>query len=194
MLGNINGHGVNLVIQRQDRVGGACAALIRRVRLHGGEQAVSQERLMADDTIIDGKIVTFYSFKGGSVHEALAVVDQTLIAMEATLDDDHPFTLSCQINKANCLHDLRRLSEVESLQRDVLERLKRSLGANHPDTQVCEANRAIVLRAQERAEEAEALQLRVIMGLGEALGNDHPSVTALREWRLQNRDLEAQPT
>ena len=32
------------------------------------------------------------------------------------------------------------------------------------------------------------------MGLGEALGNDHPSVTALREWRLQNRDLEAQPT
>ena len=87
-----------------------------------------------------------------------------------------------------------RLSEAETLQRETLERLKKTLGASHPDTQVCEANLAIVLRAQGRAEEAEALQLKVITGLGEALGNDHPSVTALREWRLQNRDLEAQPT
>ena len=59
---------------------------------------------------------------------------------------------------------------------------------------MCEANLAVVLRAQERTEEAEALQLQVIIGLGDTLGNDHPSVTALREWRLQNRDLEAQPT
>ena len=51
-----------------------------------------------------------------------------------------------------------------------------------------------MLRAQRRGEEAEALQLRVIAGLSEALGNDHPSVAALRNWRLQNRDLEAQPT
>ena len=51
-----------------------------------------------------------------------------------------------------------------------------------------------MLRAQGRGDEAEALQHQVIEGLGEALGNEHPSVTALREWRLQNRDLEAQPT
>ena len=105
--------------------------------------------------------------------------------MRDVLGDDHPFSLSCQINKANCLHDLGLSAEAESLQRDALERLNRTLGASHPDTQVCEANLAIVLRAQGRTEEGEALQLRVITGLGEALGNDHPSVTALREWRLQ---------
>jgi len=126
--------------------------------------------------------------------QALDLADRTLTAMRAALDDDHPFTLSCQINKANCLHDLQQLGEAETLQRDTLARLNKTLGASHPDTQVCEANLAIVLRAQGRAEEAQALQLKVITGLGETLGPDHPSVTALREWRLQNRDLEAQPT
>jgi tetratricopeptide (TPR) repeat protein len=145
-------------------------------------------------TLVAENNISTYLRGVGSVREALDVADQTLIAMERALGGDHPFTLSCQINKANCLHDLGRLSEAEALQRDVLERLKKTLGANHPDTQVCEANLAIVLRAQERVEEAEALQLAVIMGFGETLGNDHPSVTALREWRLQNRDLEAQPT
>ena len=130
----------------------------------------------------------------GSVREALEVSDRTLMAMQAALGDDHPFTLSGQINKANCLHDLGQLSEAESLQRETLRRLNKTLGASHPDTQVCEANLAVVLRAQGRTEEAEALQLQVITGLGEILGRDHPSVTALREWRLQNRDLEAQPT
>jgi hypothetical protein len=51
-----------------------------------------------------------------------------------------------------------------------------------------------VLRAQGRLDEAEALQLKVIAGLSQVLGTDHPSVTALRNWKLQNRDLEAQPT
>ena len=59
---------------------------------------------------------------------------------------------------------------------------------------MCEANLAIVLRAQGRLDEAEALQLKVIAGLSQVLGNDHPNVTALRNWQLQNRDLEAQPT
>ena len=58
----------------------------------------------------------------------------------------HPFTLSCQINKANCLHDLGQLSDAETLLRETLERLRRTLGATHPDTQVCEANLAIMLR------------------------------------------------
>ena len=130
----------------------------------------------------------------GQPREALELVDQALRVMRASLDDLHPFTLSGQINKANCLHDLGLLREAESLLRDTLKRLKKTLGASHPDTQVCEANLAIVLRGLGRPEEAEVLQLNVIAGLGRALGNEHPSVIALREWRLQNRDLEAQPT
>ena len=145
-------------------------------------------------TLVAENNISTYLRGVGKAREALALVDRTLSAMRASLDDDHPFTLSCQINKANCLHDLGRLSETESLQRETLERLKKTLGASHPDTQVCEANLSIVLRAQGRVEEAEALQRKVITELSETLGNDHPSITALREWRLQNRDLEAQPT
>ena len=130
----------------------------------------------------------------GSVREALGLAERTLTVMGELLGDDHPFTLTCQLNKANCLHDLRRLTDAESLQRETVERLRKTLGVSHPDTYVCEANLAIVLRAQGRVEEAEALQLRVIAGLGQVLGADHPNVMALRNWRLQNRDLEAQPT
>jgi len=130
----------------------------------------------------------------GSHREALAMVDETLGVMREQLGENHPFTLSCEVNKANCLHDLRRLSEAEALQRDTTERLRKVLRGNHPDTFVCEGNLAIVLRAQGRKEEAEVLQDKVIMGLSQVLGSEHPNVGALRNWKLQNRDLEAQPT
>src|SRR5581483_2593640 len=102
--------------------------------------------------------------------EALGLVDRTLSVMRESLGDNHPFTLSCEVNKANCLHDLRRLTDAESLQRDTAERFKKTLGDSHPDTYVCEANLAIVLRAQGRLDEAESLQLKVISGLSQALG------------------------
>ena len=129
----------------------------------------------------------------GSHPEALAMVDETLSVMREQLGVDHPFTLSCQVNKGNCLHDLNRLAEAESLQRETAERLRKALRDNHPDTYICEANLAIVLRAQGRKEEADALQHRVISGLRQVLGPEHPNILALRNWKLQNRDLEAQP-
>jgi hypothetical protein len=38
------------------------------------------------------------------------------------------------------------------------------------------------------------MQQHVIAGLSQVLGHGHPNVDALQQWRLQNRDLEAQPT
>jgi tetratricopeptide (TPR) repeat protein len=145
-------------------------------------------------TLVAENNISTYLRGVGSAREALEVADRTLGAMRDALGEDHPFTLSCEINKANCLHDLRRLTDAEGLQRETYERLRKTLGENHPDTQVCEANLAIVLRALGRVDEAEALQIKVIGTLSQTLGNDHPSITALRNWRLQNRDLEAQPT
>jgi tetratricopeptide (TPR) repeat protein len=145
-------------------------------------------------TLVAENNIATYLRGVGSAREALGLTDRTLGVMRNSLGDDHPFTLSCEINKANCLHDLRRLSDAESLQRETAERLKKTLGDSHPDTQVCEANLSVVLRAQGRVDEAEAMQLQVIGGLNQGLGTDHPSVAALRNWRLQNRDLEAQPT
>jgi len=62
------------------------------------------------------------------------------------------------------------------------------------DNHDADANLAVVLRAQGRAGEADALQSRTLLGLSQVLGAEHPNVLALRDWKLQNRDLEAQPT
>jgi hypothetical protein len=34
----------------------------------------------------------------------------------------------------------------------------------------------------------------VITEMREVLGEEHPNIMALRQWRVQNRDLEVQPT
>ena len=130
----------------------------------------------------------------GEVTQALAMADGALRLMLEQLGENHPSTLSCQINRANCLCELGRLEEAEAIGRDTADRLGKALRANHPDTYVCEANLAIVLRAQGREKDAHALQQHVIAGLSQALGHGHPNVDALKQWRLQNRDLEAQPT
>ena len=55
----------------------------------------------------------------------------------------HPFTLSCAINMANCLHDLGRFEEAEALAGQTRTQFAEVLGPLHPDTLVCEANLAV---------------------------------------------------
>ena len=125
---------------------------------------------------------------------ALELADRTLAGLRAALGDDHPFTLSCAINRANCLHDLGRFADAEAQLEDTLDRLEKTLGKRHPDTLVCQANLAVSLRGAGRTEEADRLQQMVIADMRSVLGEEHPSITALRDWRVQNRDLEVQPT
>ncbi len=113
--------------------------------------------------------------------------------LRSALGDDHPFTLACANNLANCLVDLRLPGQAEALGVDTLSRLKEAYGPRHPDTLVCEANLAVTIRESGRTEEAEALRQRVTDEMSHVLGEDHPNVSALRNWRLQNRDLEPQP-
>ena len=69
----------------------------------------------------------------GSVREALELADRTLTAHAGRARRGPPVHLVLrQINRANCLHDLGRLSDAESLQRETLERLRKTLGARHP--------------------------------------------------------------
>jgi tetratricopeptide (TPR) repeat protein len=130
----------------------------------------------------------------GSVRTALDQADRTLTALRAALGDDHPFTLSCAVNRANCLYDLGRLDEAEAQLRDALDRLTKALGGRHPDTLICQANLAVCLRANGKTEDAIRLQQVVITEMREVLGDEHPNIMALRDWRVQNRDLEVQPT
>ena len=129
-----------------------------------------------------------------STREALLLADSTLRGLAEELGEEHPFTLSCAINKANCLHDEGQLSDAETLLRETSDRLKRTLGEYHPDALVCQANLAVVLRTRGQTEDAAELQQRIITVLSRTLGEEHPNVDALRRWRLQNRELESQPT
>ncbi|HEY6494225.1 MAG TPA: FxSxx-COOH system tetratricopeptide repeat protein [Trebonia sp.] len=130
----------------------------------------------------------------GSIRTALDQADRTLTALRETLGDDHPFTLSCAVNRANCLHDLGRLEDAEAQLRDALDRLTKTLGARHPDTLICQANLAVCLRAAGKTEDALRVQQLVITEMREVLGEEHPNIVSLRDWRMQNRDLEVQPT
>jgi len=128
----------------------------------------------------------------GSARDGLELAEKTVQTLRRRLGADHPFTLSCAINMANCLFDLGRLDDAEAVQTETLPRLKKSLGLRHPDTLVCEANLAVTMRENGKSEESEKIRQRVIDELGDVIGEAHPNVTALRQWRLQNRDLEPQ--
>ena len=145
-------------------------------------------------TLVAMNNVSTYLRGTGATAEALLLADTTLEGFTSILGADHPFTLSCAVNKANSLHDVGQLREAERLQRDTLERLKKTLGERHPDALICEANLAVTLRASGRREDGTAHQQLVLAAMRTVIGEDHPNVEALRKWRLQNRDLEAQPT
>jgi tetratricopeptide (TPR) repeat protein len=138
--------------------------------------------------------ISTYLRGSGSVRTALELADRTLTALRATLGDDHPSTLSCAVNRANCLQDLGRSAEAEAQLRDSLGRFTKTLGVRHPDTLICQANLAVTLRASGKSEDAIRLQQLVIAEMREVLGEEHPNITAIRDWRMQNRDLEVQPT
>ena len=44
-----------------------------------------------------------------------------------------------------------------------------------------------------RGRAAPELELQIISALVAKLGEDHPNVVALRAWKLQDLDIEAQP-
>jgi tetratricopeptide (TPR) repeat protein len=130
----------------------------------------------------------------GSVEAALELSDSTLIALRTALGDSHQFTLTCAVNRANCLHDLGRFAEAEAQLRETLDGLAKELGLRHPDTLLCQANLAVMLHSSGRINDAIRLQQLVMGEMRDVLIEEHPSIVALREWRLQNRDLEVQPT
>ena len=100
-----------------------------------------------------------------------------------------------QINKANCLHDLAQL------QRGGEPAAGRpSSGCRRPSARSIPTRRSARRTCRSCCAPSggprrpRRSSSRSSRGWARPLGNDHPSVAALREWRLQNRDLEAQPT
>jgi cellulose biosynthesis protein BcsQ len=156
----------------------------------------SYKRSLGQDhpyTLAVASNLSTYLRGSGSVLEARDLAEQTLRMLRGRLGPLHPFTLSCAVNLANCLSDLEQLSEAEALETDTLAGLERTLGPRHPDTLVCGANLAVIVHSAGRTEDADELRQRASDGLADALGETHPSVSALWQWRLQNRDLEPQP-
>ena len=100
--------------------------------------------------------------------------------------------MASAVNRANCLHDLGQLSSAESEQQSVGRLMKEVLGPSHPDAILSDANLAVTMRAR-RDRGAPELQLQTISALTGKLGETHPSVVALKAWKLQDLDIEAQP-
>jgi tetratricopeptide (TPR) repeat protein len=146
------------------------------------------------NTLVIANNLSTYLRGSGAPADARRLADATLSALRAKLGKSHPFALSCGVNMANCLYDLGQSDDAEALLTATLGPLSQTLGPNHPDTLVCEANLAIVIRDGGRTEEATILQQRVAHQLAAMLGETHPNVIAIRQWRLQNRDLEPQLT
>jgi tetratricopeptide (TPR) repeat protein len=156
----------------------------------------SYERTLGADhpyTLAVASNLSIYLRGSGALEEARALADKTLQMLRSGLGGNHPFALACAINLATCLVDLRLPGQAEALGLESLSRLTEAYGARHPDTLVCEANLAVTIREGGRTEEAESLRQRVMDEMSLVLGEEHPNVIALRNWRLQNLDLEPQP-
>lgn len=145
-------------------------------------------------TLVVANNLSTYQRGSGALHDARALAAKTMEAFRNKLGSNHPFTLSCAVNLANCLSDLGQFEEAEALEVKTQAELAEVLGALHPDTLVCEANLAATMHASGRSADATRVQKRVLANLSGVLGENHPNVTALRQWRRQNRDLEPQPT
>jgi MinD-like ATPase involved in chromosome partitioning or flagellar assembly len=144
-------------------------------------------------TLVAANNLSTYLRGAGGLNEAEVMARKTFAEFREKLGDNHPFTLSCAINLANCLCDLRQFEEAEALAVNTRSQLAEALGALHPDTLICEANLAVIQHASGRADEATRVQQRVLTSLAMVVGENHPNVAVLRQWRLQNRDLEPQP-
>jgi hypothetical protein len=129
------------------------------------------------------------------VREALLLAESTLRSLRVNLGDDHPYSLSCALTMANCLHDLGQFSAAVDLQRDTIARLRKILGDSHPDTLTAQGNLAIVMLAMGQEDDANRFRDQIAAAMTRPpLGDSHPSIVALRDWTLVNGELEPQPT
>jgi hypothetical protein len=153
-----------------------------------------QRTLGADHpfTLAAANNIVSYLRGTGSVSEAMKLADVTLRSLQHQLGEMHPFTMASAVNRANCLHALDQLASADSEQESIGRRMKEVLGSSHPDAILSDANWAVTLRARQ-ARAASELQLQTISALAGKLGEGHPSVVALKGWKLQDLDIEAQP-
>jgi hypothetical protein len=132
----------------------------------------------------------------GAAHEALLLAEATLRSLRDNLGGGHPYPLACALTMANCLHDQGRFADAAALERETIALLRQTLGDSHPGSLTAQANLAILVRAAGRADEAAQLQQQVLGAMAKSpgpLGAEHPSTAALRNWILQDGDLESQP-
>jgi tetratricopeptide (TPR) repeat protein len=154
------------------------------------------ERTLGSDhpfTLAAANNIVSYLRGTGAPHPAMQLADSTMRSFRSTLGDKHPFVMACAVNRTNCLHALDQLSKAETEQRAVSRRMKEVLGPDHPDAILSDANLAVTIRAAGRRRDASELQQQTISALVGKLGENHPSVNALRAWKLQDLDIEAQP-
>ncbi|MEV0314366.1 FxSxx-COOH system tetratricopeptide repeat protein [Nonomuraea fuscirosea] len=146
-------------------------------------------------TLIAANNLCIYQRETGDLEGAFSLGTRTLSRFTETLGMEHPFRLACAVNVANCLADLGRYDQAETMERELLTTLRGAPGRGplHPDTLVCEANLAITLHDLRRADEARELREGVLAQLRRVLGETHPLISAVLDRRRVSLDLDPFP-
>jgi tetratricopeptide (TPR) repeat protein len=93
----------------------------------------------------------------GDARSALGLYEAAHLRHVAALGVDHILSIAFECSLAECLREIGRLEDSESMQRDALERSRRTLGDDHPRTVVSLANLALVRQDRGALEEARTL-------------------------------------
>jgi DNA-binding ferritin-like protein len=150
----------------------------RRPALHLAEQLHRRwsDRLGPDD-VHTLKATTEYAHAQhalGNIHQAHAIIEDTLARYRRVLGDNHLDTLRSAHDFAVSLNDLGEYAQAYDLHQDTRARRQRILGNDHPDTLQSAHSLAFSLRALGEYAQARDMRQDTLVRRRRVLGDDHP--------------------
>jgi tetratricopeptide (TPR) repeat protein len=139
---------------------------------HGGELFTTDEGELERLKIAAAFALVYQDC--GRLQEAMKLEEKVVEAMNRTLGEEHPDTLTSMNNLAISYSDLGRRQEAMELKEKVVEASKRTLGQEHPDTLSSMNNLANSYSDLGRRQEAMELREKVVEASKRTLGQEHP--------------------
>jgi tetratricopeptide (TPR) repeat protein len=125
--------------------------------------------------------------------QAMTLDEATLEIMRETLSDDHPFVLCLRGNLTNDLVRTHSISRARELSTELLEASRRVRGGGHPNTLQCAVNTALDTINTGDGTTGRALLESTIASMIRIVGPDHPDITAARQRKRAEFDIEPPP-
>jgi tetratricopeptide (TPR) repeat protein len=107
--------------------------------------------------------------------EAISTAEAVLRGYESRFGNDHPDTLDCRRNLADCYFDAGRITEAIAMHQQTLKQLESKLAIDHPYAVACRASLAADYAAAGRLGEAISLFEATLKTRRSKLGPEHPN-------------------